>query len=179
MKPCLQRRLRTWLNPGNAADQHPTISGSLLKSVLIASAEFMTGGWTYRPWRFNVEQGYGRIVMTTARGAHRIDIYGRCAKLGAVGFVLAGSADGMWWGKPDADFAKLANLAGHQAGLTNRIAYFASLMASTDDDVPVLRDRAVEFLDEASLIDHAGLDRILLGVGMIVGDGGGDLLMGV
>ena len=49
------------------------------------------------------------------------------------------------------------------------------IVASTDDDVPVLRDRPVEFLDEASLIDHAGLDRILLGVGMIVGDGGGDL----
>jgi len=32
------------------------------------------------------------------------------------------------------DFSQLINLAGHQAGLTNRIAYFASLMATTDDE---------------------------------------------
>ena len=32
------------------------------------------------------------------------------------------------------DFSQLVNLAGHQAGLTNRIAYFASLMAATDDE---------------------------------------------
>nr|WP_319393754.1 EAL domain-containing protein [uncultured Desulfobacter sp.] len=32
------------------------------------------------------------------------------------------------------DFAKLVNLAGHQSGLTNRMAYFASLMASTSDE---------------------------------------------
>jgi len=32
------------------------------------------------------------------------------------------------------DFSQLINLAGHQAGLTNRIAYFASLMAATDDE---------------------------------------------
>lgn len=31
------------------------------------------------------------------------------------------------------DFAKLINLASHQSGLTNRIAYFSSLMASTSD----------------------------------------------
>ena len=32
------------------------------------------------------------------------------------------------------DFSKLVNLAGHQSGLTHRIAYFASLMASTTDE---------------------------------------------
>ena len=32
-------------------------------------------------------------------------------------------------------FSQLINLAGHQAGLTNRIAYFASLMAATDDEI--------------------------------------------
>ncbi|WP_321495459.1 EAL domain-containing protein [uncultured Desulfobacter sp.] len=32
------------------------------------------------------------------------------------------------------DFSQLINLAGHQSGLTNRIAYFASLMAATDDE---------------------------------------------
>jgi diguanylate cyclase (GGDEF)-like protein/PAS domain S-box-containing protein len=32
------------------------------------------------------------------------------------------------------DFSQLINLAGHQAGLTNRIAYFASLMVTTDDE---------------------------------------------
>jgi hypothetical protein len=30
-------------------------------------------------------------------------------------------------------FSILVNLAGHQAGLANRIAYFSSLMAATDD----------------------------------------------
>jgi len=30
------------------------------------------------------------------------------------------------------DFSSIVNLAGHQAGLSNRIAYFASLMATTD-----------------------------------------------
>lgn len=32
------------------------------------------------------------------------------------------------------DFSQLINLAGHQAGLTNRIAYFSSLMVATDDE---------------------------------------------
>ena len=32
------------------------------------------------------------------------------------------------------DFSQLINLAGHQAGFTSRIAYFASLMAATDDE---------------------------------------------
>ncbi|THB70576.1 MAG: EAL domain-containing protein [Desulfobulbaceae bacterium] len=32
------------------------------------------------------------------------------------------------------EFARLVNLAGHQAGLSNRIAYFASTMATTDDE---------------------------------------------
>jgi len=32
------------------------------------------------------------------------------------------------------NFSQLVNLAGHQSGLSNRIAYFASLMATTDDE---------------------------------------------
>jgi diguanylate cyclase (GGDEF)-like protein len=32
------------------------------------------------------------------------------------------------------NFAKIINLAGHQAGLSNRIAYFAGLMATTEDE---------------------------------------------
>ena len=32
------------------------------------------------------------------------------------------------------DFSQLINLAGHQAGLTNRIAYFATVMATTQDE---------------------------------------------
>ncbi len=32
------------------------------------------------------------------------------------------------------NFATMVNLAGHQSGLSNRIAYFAGLMATTDDD---------------------------------------------
>jgi len=32
------------------------------------------------------------------------------------------------------DFSSLVNLAGHQAGLANRVAYFASLMAATEDE---------------------------------------------
>ena len=32
------------------------------------------------------------------------------------------------------DFAKIVNIAGHQSGLINRIAYFAGLMASTPDE---------------------------------------------
>ncbi len=32
------------------------------------------------------------------------------------------------------DFSTLVNLAGHQAGLSNRIAYFSSLMVTTDDE---------------------------------------------
>ena len=32
------------------------------------------------------------------------------------------------------DFAKVVNMAGHQSGLINRVAYFASLMATTNDE---------------------------------------------
>jgi hypothetical protein len=56
----------TATNPGNSGDQHTTISGALLKAVLISSAEFMTGGWTSRPERFNNEIGYGRIELDNA-----------------------------------------------------------------------------------------------------------------
>ncbi len=56
----------TSANPGNTGDQHTTISGALLKAVLISSAEFMTGGWAYRAYRFNNEIGYGRIELDNA-----------------------------------------------------------------------------------------------------------------
>jgi hypothetical protein len=56
----------TATNPGNAGDQHTTISGALLKAVLITSAEFMTGANTSRPERFNNEIGYGRIELDNA-----------------------------------------------------------------------------------------------------------------
>ncbi len=55
-------------NPGNAADQHATISGALLKALLIASADWVGDGnnlgtnETIR-YRFNREQGYGRIQL--------------------------------------------------------------------------------------------------------------------
>jgi hypothetical protein len=64
---------------GNAGDQIPNISGALVKAVLIASADYMTGD---RPpsfsamfpggdgltvvYRFNNEQGYGRIQLSNA-----------------------------------------------------------------------------------------------------------------
>lgn len=32
------------------------------------------------------------------------------------------------------EFASLVNLSSHQAGLANRLAYFASLMAATEDE---------------------------------------------
>ena len=32
------------------------------------------------------------------------------------------------------DFYRVVNLAGHQSGLTSRIAYFSSLMATTEDE---------------------------------------------
>lgn len=37
----------------------------------------------------------GRIVMTTAKAGHRTVICGKCAELGAVGFLLASSTEGM------------------------------------------------------------------------------------
>jgi hypothetical protein len=37
----------------------------------------------------------GRIVFTSATGAHRSEIYGRCTDAGAVGFIMVNGADGM------------------------------------------------------------------------------------
>ncbi|MFN2356898.1 MAG: type IV pili methyl-accepting chemotaxis transducer N-terminal domain-containing protein, partial [Desulfotignum sp.] len=39
-------------------------------------------------------------------------------------------------------FSSLVNLAGHQAGLSNRIAYFSSLMVTTDDETEFNMARA-------------------------------------
>lgn len=62
----------TSANSGNAADQVANVSGALVKAILIASADWMNsfgadqnlpgGGLTNR-WRFNNEQGYGRIQL--------------------------------------------------------------------------------------------------------------------
>jgi hypothetical protein len=77
-------------NPGNAADQVSTISGALLKAILITSADWMNQPGTVvsqqptnaqfgttpdffgfqgaltRKFRGNREQGYGRIILTSA-----------------------------------------------------------------------------------------------------------------
>ncbi len=66
-------------NAGNAADQVPTISGSLLKAVLVTSAEWMhsnhdpSGNYNLpfapgltRKFRGNREQGFGRIILSNA-----------------------------------------------------------------------------------------------------------------
>ena len=61
-------------NAGNAADQVPTISGSLLKAILVTSAEWMHatdsnlpfGPNLTRKFRGNREQGFGRIILTNA-----------------------------------------------------------------------------------------------------------------
>ncbi len=58
-------------DPGNAADQVPDISGALLKAVLVTSAQWMQGGEavggnTSKDYRFNREQGYGRIQLANA-----------------------------------------------------------------------------------------------------------------
>ncbi len=37
----------------------------------------------------------GRFVLTTAAGAHRTDIYATCESLGAVGFILGNTVEGM------------------------------------------------------------------------------------
>ena len=58
-------------NPGNAADQEFVVSGALVKSVLIASADWVGKGTDPGrnlsvPYRFNNEQGYGRIQLSNA-----------------------------------------------------------------------------------------------------------------
>jgi hypothetical protein len=61
-------------NPTNASDLVPTISGALLKSVLVASAEWMHAANSNLPrapeltrkFRGNREQGFGRIVLSNA-----------------------------------------------------------------------------------------------------------------
>ena len=56
-------------NPSNAGDQRANISGSLVKAVLIAGADFMAfpgnvlGANNTIRYRFNNEQGYGRIQL--------------------------------------------------------------------------------------------------------------------
>ena len=55
--------------------------------------------------------------------------------LGAIAFLVSTSFFAMQHLiSKQRDFSQLINLAGHQAGLTNRIAYFASVMAATDDE---------------------------------------------
>jgi hypothetical protein len=44
-------------------DKVPNVSGALVKAVLIASADWMTGVTLTRRYRFNNEQGYGRIQL--------------------------------------------------------------------------------------------------------------------
>ena len=65
-------------NPGNDGDLVPNISGALVKAVLISSAEWLVGfgpnfqgavpggDWLTYNYRFNVEQGYGRIKLDNA-----------------------------------------------------------------------------------------------------------------
>ena len=54
------------------ADQVSNISGALVKAVLIASADFMSGSLPITTtsiginYRFNNEQGYGRIQLDNA-----------------------------------------------------------------------------------------------------------------
>ncbi len=50
-------------NTNNTGDLQATVSGALVKAVLVASAEFMTGGNLTEGFRFNNEQGYGRIQL--------------------------------------------------------------------------------------------------------------------
>ncbi|MCP3982208.1 MAG: S8 family serine peptidase [bacterium] len=50
-------------NVANAADIVPNISGALVKSLLVGSANFMTGSGLTQPFRFNREQGYGVIEL--------------------------------------------------------------------------------------------------------------------
>jgi len=61
----------TSTNPANAGDQVTSISGALLKAVLVTSADWMeggdaVGGNTSIEYRFNREQGFGRITLSNA-----------------------------------------------------------------------------------------------------------------
>ena len=47
----------------NVSDQVQTVSGALVKALLAASADFMTGANVTVPHRWNFEQGYGRIQL--------------------------------------------------------------------------------------------------------------------
>jgi len=56
-------------NPGNAADQVLTLSGALVKAVLVASADWVGEGNNRGDnldldYRFNDEQGYGRVQLS-------------------------------------------------------------------------------------------------------------------
>ena len=60
-------------NPGNASDKVANISGALIKAILIDSADWMhaansnnPGGNLSYKYRFNNEQGYGRVELTNA-----------------------------------------------------------------------------------------------------------------
>jgi len=72
----------TSANPGNAGDLVPNVSGALVKATLIASGEWLVGfgqgnqgavpggDWLTYNYRFNVEQGYGRIKLDNALPLH-------------------------------------------------------------------------------------------------------------
>jgi hypothetical protein len=60
-------------NPGNASDKVGTISGALIKAILVTSADWMNrtgsnlpGSNLTRKFRGNREQGFGRIQLTNA-----------------------------------------------------------------------------------------------------------------
>lgn len=61
----------TSTNPGNGSDQALNISGALVKAILIASAEWVgignnPGVNLTKRYRFNNEQGYGRVQLNRA-----------------------------------------------------------------------------------------------------------------
>lgn len=56
----------TSANDNNLDDTMENISGALVKAILIASTDFMTGVNLTKDYRFNYEQGYGRIQLTNA-----------------------------------------------------------------------------------------------------------------
>jgi hypothetical protein len=56
----------TSADPSNAMDQVASVSGALVKAVLVASADFLDGDGLSVPHRFNSEQGYGRIRLDRA-----------------------------------------------------------------------------------------------------------------
>ncbi len=67
----------TDVNPSNAGDVVSNVSGALVKAVMIASADMLVnangddqlnalGANNFQDWRFNNEQGYGRIQLDQA-----------------------------------------------------------------------------------------------------------------